>query len=76
MSINNEIDKKTGEEKSTFKKNHLLNPQSFDVLVKLQKEIAEEAGWMPSLGKLVNALINDDNILMLKKKMLTEFKKL
>ena len=56
------------------KKKHLLNDQSFEALTQLQKEIVRETGWMPSLNKLVNALINTKTLLYLKKIMLTTVK--
>ncbi len=65
-------DEKTGIKSQ--KKKHLLNDQSFEALTQLQKEIVRETGWMPSLNKLVNALVNTKTLLYLKKIMLTTVK--
>lgn len=59
--------------KAETRKNHLLNDQSFKRLLKIQKEIAQKAGWMPSLGTLVNALVNTENLILLKEHILNEF---
>lgn len=56
------------------KKKHLLNDKSFEALTQLQKEIVRETGWMPSLNKLVNALVNTKTLLYLKKIMLKTVK--
>ncbi len=56
-----------------LKKTHLLNDHSFDALVQLQQEIAAETGWMPTLNKLVNALVNGQTLPYLKKIILQEF---
>lgn len=65
-------DEKTGIKSQ--KKNHLLNDQSFEALTQLQKEIVRETGWMPSLNKLVNTLVNTKTLLYLKKIMLKTMK--
>ena len=65
-------DEKTGIKSQ--KKTHLLNDQSFEALTQLQKEIVRETGWMPSLNKLVNALVNTKTLLYLKEIMLTTVK--
>jgi hypothetical protein len=74
MSMNEtpKQDEKDGEK--TRKKKHLLNDQSFEALTQLQKEIVRETGWMPSLNKLVNALVNTKTLLYLKKIMLKTVK--
>lgn len=59
--------------KAEARKNHLLNDHSFKNLLRLQKEIAKETGWMPSLSTLVNALVNTDNLIFLKQAILDEF---
>lgn len=61
------------ENKAEARKNHLLNDQSFKKLLKIQKEVAKETGWMPSLSTLVNALVNPDNLILLKAEILEEF---
>jgi hypothetical protein len=61
------------ETKAESRKNHLLNDQSFKKLLKIQKEIANETGWMPSLSTLVNALVNTNNLSLLKATILEEF---
>lgn len=59
--------------KAEARKNHLLNDHSFKKLLKLQKEIAKDTGWMPSLSTLVNALVTTDNLIFLKQAILDEF---
>ena len=54
-------------------KKRLLSDPSFDRLVELQKEIAEQIGWLPSLFKLVNTLINTDTLPYLKERILAEW---
>ena len=43
------------------------------VFSKLQKEVAQKIGWMPSLSTLVNALVNTENLILLKENILAEF---
>ena len=68
------MNKNKKEGKTSQNKKHLLNDVSFNVLVELQKEIAQETGWMPSLNKLVNALVNTQNLFSLKETVLMEVK--
>ena len=71
----NETSKKDEQEGITPRnKKHLLNDQSFEALTQLQKEIVRETGWMPSLNKLVNALVNTKTLLYLKEIMLATVK--
>lgn len=68
------MNKHQKESTASQKKRHLLSDASFDALVELQKEIAQETGWMPSLYKLVNALVNTQTLFYLKEAMLMEVK--
>ncbi len=61
------------ETKTEVRKNHLLNDHSFKRLLKVQREIAQITGWMPSLSTLVNGLVNTDNLILLKEDILYEF---
>jgi hypothetical protein len=71
MTLSNET--LNSETKPEARKAHLLNDHSFKRLLKIQKEVAKETGWMPSLSTLVNALVNTDNLAFLKKYILCEF---
>ena len=71
--MNNHTEKTSQNANSDQKKRHLLSDPSFDALVKLQKEIAEQIRWMPSLYKLVNTLINTDTLPYLKELILAEW---
>jgi hypothetical protein len=71
--MNNHTGKTDQNTNSDRKKRHLLSDSSFDVLVELQKEIAEQTGWLPSLYKLVNTLINTDTLPYLKELILAEW---
>jgi hypothetical protein len=71
MTLSNET--LNSETKPEARKAHLLNDQSFKRLLKIQKEVAKETGWMPSLSTLVNALVNTDNLVFLKEYILSEF---
>ena len=59
--------------KPETRKTHLLNDRSFKILLQLQKEVAQKMGWMPSLSTLVNALVNTENLILLKENILAEF---
>jgi hypothetical protein len=71
--MNNHTAKTDQNANSDQKKRHLLSDPSFDSLVELQKEIAEQIRWMPSLYKLVNTLINTDTLPYLKELILAEW---
>ena len=71
--MNSHTEKTDQNAHSDQKKRHLLSDPSFDALVKLQKEIAEQIRWMPSLYKLVNTLINTDTLPYLKELILAEW---
>jgi hypothetical protein len=71
MTSSNEI--LNSEIKTETRKNHLLNDHSFKRLLKVQREVAEITGWMPSLSTLVNGLVNTDNLILLKADILYEF---
>ena len=71
--MNNHTTKSHSNGNSDQNKKHLLSDFSFDALVKLQKEIAEQTGWLPSLYKLVNALINTDTLPYLKELILADW---
>jgi hypothetical protein len=71
--MNNHTEKTDQNVNSDQKKKRLLSDPSFDALVKLQQEIAEQIRWMPSLYKLVNTLINTDTLPYLKELILAEW---
>jgi hypothetical protein len=73
ISMNNNTAKSHKNGNSDPNKKHLLSDPSFDALVELQKEIAEQTGWLPSLYKLINTLINTDTLPYLKELILAEW---
>ena len=73
--MNDNTEKAHRNQNSDPKKQRLLSDPSFEVLVKLQKEIENETGWQPSLKKLVNALVTEQTCAALKKIMMGEFRK-
>jgi hypothetical protein len=52
-------------------KQHFINEENFKLLKQCQQEIFEITEVSPSLRKIVNELINDENLHKLKSKFIT-----
>jgi len=60
---------------STEVKRHMIADEKFILLRQCQKEILEEIEFSPSLRKLANDLINDENLQQLKNKFINQWRK-
>lgn len=73
-SINSEISTDTTESSTTTgEQKFFINEDNFQRLRQLQQDIFETTGVSPSIRKLVNLLITEENICHIKMKLINQF---
>ena len=72
-SMSSEIANDTAESAATGEQKFFINEDNFQRLRQLQQNIFEATGVSPSIRKLVNLLITEENLCQIKMKLISQF---
>jgi hypothetical protein len=72
-TIDSEISTDTTESMTTGEQKFFINEDNFQRLRQLQQDIFEATGVSPSVRKLVNLLITEENLCQIKMKLISQF---